>query len=110
LVDKNCDGMNHNEWRHVDRKSQWFVRPNVWWFFFFLLSTRSTLLRGNVSAILLLWCCNFLPWMSKVLTQDQALCEFTSISFWQFVYGHIQFFPCVLCLWTRFTRIFFFHR
>ncbi len=36
------------------------------------------------------------PWMSKVLTQDQALCEFTSISFWQFVYGHIQFFPCVL--------------
>lgn len=63
-------------------------------FFLFVVNSVYSLawkrLRNSIALVLQF------PWMSKVLTQDQALCEFTSISFWQFVYGHIQFFLCVL--------------
>lgn len=44
-------------------------------------------LRNSIAVVLQF------PWMSKVLTQDEALCEFTSISFWAIcVRAHTIFF------------------
>jgi hypothetical protein len=105
LVDKNCDGMNHNEWRHVHRKSQWFVRPNVWWFKFF-------------------FCCR-LGLLSCVETSPQFYCFGVAISvdvksvdsrpspLWIYFHfllticvraGTYNFFSLCSCSWTRFTR------
>lgn len=63
-------------------------------FFFFLLSTWSTLLLGNVSAILLLWCCNFRG-CQKCWLKMKPFVNLLPFPFGQFVYGHIQYFSWV---------------
>jgi hypothetical protein len=89
-------------------KANGFVSPNVWWFFFGDVDSVHPLawkrLRNSIALVLQF------PWMSKVLTQDQAQ------ALW--IYFHFLLAICVRahtifyfyfislcsCLWTRFTR------
>lgn len=63
--------------------------------FFFLLSTWSTLLLGNVSAILLLWCCNFRG-CQKCWLKTKPIVKLLPFPFGNLSTGAYNFFPFVL--------------
>ncbi len=73
----------------------------IFFFFFFVVDSVYSLawkrLRNSIALVLQF------PWMSKVLTQDEALCEVTSISFWAICVRAHTIFSLGSCLWTLFT-------